>query len=82
MPKVDVGESWFSTAVSPVAGIDDAEAVGLGIGENDEVGVVRVRVPVHAVGSESGEPLDLGYLVGCIAGIEDPRSLRARGPTD
>jgi hypothetical protein len=69
MPKV-AGERWFSTAVLSVAGIDDAEAVGLGIGESDEVGVVRVPVPVHAPGSERDEPLDLGYLVGCTAGME------------
>jgi len=53
-----------------MACIDDAEPVALGIGQDDEVGVVRVPIPVDARHTKSDEPLDLGGLVGSIACVE------------
>src|SRR6516225_11766068 len=47
----------------PVTGVDDAEPVALGIGQDDEVGVLRVEVPVDPLGAEGHQPLDLGGLL-------------------
>ena len=52
------------------AGIDDAKAVALGIGENHKIGIGSVPVPVDALGTESDQALDLGGLIGGVAGVE------------
>ncbi|GGP93890.1 hypothetical protein GCM10010278_84900 [Streptomyces melanogenes] len=51
-------------------GVDDAEAVAFGIGERDEVGVVRVEVPVDACSAQGNQPCHLGFLIGGVACIE------------
>ena len=55
---------------SAADGVDDAEAVALGVGQDHEIGVVRVQVPVDAGGTEGDEPLDLGGLVGGVARVQ------------
>ncbi len=51
-------------------GVDDAEPVALGIGHNDEVGVLRVHVPIHSACTQGDEPVNLCCLVGGISGVE------------
>ena len=48
----------------PVAGVDDADPVAHGIGEDDEVRVVGVQVPVDPLGADRDQPLHLGGLLG------------------
>src|SRR5215468_9130106 len=52
------------------AGIDDAKAVALGIGENHEIRIGFVPVPVDALGAESDQALHLGGLIGGVAGVQ------------
>jgi hypothetical protein len=64
------------------AGVDDAEPVALGVGEHDEVGVLRIEVPVDALGPEGDQAIDLGRLVRRVTGVQvevDPRVLLTRG---
>ena len=42
-----------------MAQIDDAEPVAFGIGQDDEVGIVRVEIPVDSLGTERDETFDL-----------------------
>src|SRR5215469_6871465 len=53
-----------------VAGVDDAEPVAFGIGQDDEVGILGVEVPVDALGTERHEPFDLRGLVGRVGRVE------------
>lgn len=65
-----------------VAGVDDAEAVAVRVGEHDEVGVVGVEVPVDALGAQGYQALDLRGLVGGVTGVQvqmNPRMLLGRG---
>lgn len=50
--------------------VDDAEAVPLRIGQDDEVGVLRVPIPIHPGGTERDEPFHFGGLVGGVARVE------------
>jgi hypothetical protein len=52
------------------AGIDDAKAVPLGVGENHKVGIGFVPVPGDTPGAESDQALHLGGLIGGVPGIE------------
>ena len=45
-----------------MAQIDDAEAVAFRIGQDDEVGIVGIEVPVDAFGTKCNETLDLARL--------------------
>jgi hypothetical protein len=66
---------------SAVTGVDHTETIAIGIGEHDEVGVVRVTVPVDPLGAQGHQPLDLGGLVGRVPGVQvkmDPRMLLDR----
>ena len=47
-----------------MARVDDAEAVPFRIGQHDEVGVCRVRIPRHTRRAEADQALDLGRLFG------------------
>lgn len=49
-----------------MAGIDDTEAISFGIGEHHEVGVRRIRVPLHTRRAEADQTLDLGGLLGSV----------------
>jgi hypothetical protein len=54
-----------SSAARPscvVAQIDDAEAIAFGVGEDDEVGIVGVEVPLDSLGTERYEALGLARL--------------------
>src|ERR1700683_1744011 len=51
------------TSGSAVAGVHHAENVALGVGEDHEVGAVRV-LPVRPLRAEPDQPLDLGPLLG------------------
>ena len=65
-----------------MAGIDDAEAVPFGIGEYHEIGVSRIRVPLHTCGAEVDQALDLGGLFD--RGIDNQVDMDSRvllGPT-
>src|SRR5829696_7101619 len=55
---------------SAAAGVDDAEAVAVGVGENDEVGIVRVEVPADAYRTERDQAFHFRGLVGGVAGVE------------
>ena len=64
-----------------VAQVHDAEPVALGIGEDDEVRIVRVPVPIDALGAERDETLDLSCLLCCRANVQvkvDPGVLLRR----
>src|SRR5215831_14012450 len=67
----------------PVAGVDDAEPVAIGIGQDDEVRILGVEVPVDPLGAQRHKPLDLRGLfrrVGCVEVDMNPRMLlRGRG---
>ena len=61
--------------------VHDAEPVALGIGEDDEVRIVRVSVPIDALGTERDETLDLSGLFCCRADVQvkvDPGVLLRR----
>ncbi len=51
--------------VSVVTQVNDAEAVALGIGEDDEVGIVGIEIPIDSFGTKRDETLDLARLFGC-----------------
>ena len=53
-----------------MAGVDDTEAIPLGIGQHDEVGVRWIRVPRNAGGAEADQSLDLGGLFGSVVDDE------------
>lgn len=51
-----------------MSGVDDAEAIALGVGEHHEVGIGRVMRPVDTSRAEAHQSLDLRGLIGSIAG--------------
>ena len=59
-----------------MAGVDHTEAVSLRIGEYDEVGVHRIRVPRHACGTETDQALDLGGLFSGV--VDDEVEMKSR----
>jgi hypothetical protein len=64
-----------------VAEVHDTEPVALGIGEDDEVWIVRVPVPIDPLGTELDETLDLSRLLCCRADVQvevDPGVLLRR----
>ena len=46
-----------------MAGVHYAESVALGVGENHEIRVIRVGVPIDPTGTERNQALDLGCLL-------------------
>ncbi len=54
---------------SAVTGVNDAEAVAIRIGENDEVRILRVEVPRHTTCAEAYQALNLELLFH--GGIDD-----------
>jgi hypothetical protein len=68
--------------LSLVPGTDDAEAVPLGIGEDDVVRIRRSLVPVNLGSAQSKQALDLSRLVLGVEGeVEARRDLQARANT-
>src|SRR5687768_11061021 len=62
--------------------VDHAEAVALGIGQDDEVRVRRSLVPRHLGGAQTDEPPDLGGLIlGVKVEVNSRRDLNVRGTT-
>ena len=59
-----------------MACVDDTEAVSFRIGQHDEVGVDRIRVPRHARRAEPDQTLDLGRLLG--SGVDDQVEMDSR----
>jgi NAD(P)-dependent dehydrogenase (short-subunit alcohol dehydrogenase family) len=53
-----------------VAEVDDAEAVALGVGQHDEVRVVRKAVPVDAAGAERHQAVCLCLLLGRVGDVQ------------
>ena len=53
-----------------MAEVDDAEAVAVGVGEDDEVGVVGVAVPVDPLGAERDESIGLARLLCGVGDVE------------
>ena len=47
-----------------MAEVDDAEAVVIGVGQDHEVGVSRIQVPVHPLGAQRYQAVGLGGLLG------------------
>ena len=69
-------------AGSAVTCVDDSKTVALGVGENHEIGVLGIEVPIDPLGAKRKEPRHLGGLIGGIAGIQvqvDPRMLLQGG---
>lgn len=67
--------------VSAAAGVDDAEPVAVGVGEHDEVRVLRVQVPLHPLSTQGHQPIHLGGLLGGVVRVQvqvDPRMLLDR----
>ena len=52
------------------------KGVAFRVGKDDEVPVCRATVPVHALGTESGEPRRLGFLLGRILRVQVKVQLR------
>jgi hypothetical protein len=59
-----------------VAGIHDAEAISFRIGEDDEVRIRWIRVPLHPGGTEADESLDLGCLFRGV--VDDEVDMKSR----
>ena len=60
-----------------VAQVHDAETVAVGIFENDEVGVVRVAVPVDRPGPQGDQPSGFGFLLSDVGDVEVEMQARA-----
>lgn len=52
-----------SVLLGSMSRVDDAEAVALGVGEDNVIGIGRPLRPVHLGRAEGEQPLDLGGLV-------------------
>lgn len=53
-----------------MAQIDHTEEISFSVGQNYEVGVVRIAVPIDSPSSQRHEPLDLFVLFGCICHMQ------------
>ena len=60
-----------------MAGVDDAEPVAFGVGEDDEVRIGGV-LPCDSFGAERDESVDLGGLL--VRGVDDEVDVDARVP--
>jgi len=62
-----------------VAQVDDAEEVAVGVGEDDEVRVLRVAVPVDPDGAEGDEAVGLRGLLTTVGDVQVQVRPRVRG---
>ena len=53
-----------------MAQVDDAESVAFGIGEHNEVRIVRISIPIDALSTERDEARDFARLLRCRVDVQ------------
>lgn len=53
-----------------MVGVDDAETISVWVCKDDEIGVCRIRVPLHTSSPKPNQTVDLVGLLGCIVNDE------------